>query len=65
MPVNSPKVFLHKGFYARRMQIRKNGEFVSKTPDHRDFFVKIYMAFCLTSKNFTVSTKQRKQTYAA
>jgi len=47
------------------MQIRKNGEFVSKTPDHRDFFVKIYMAFCLTSKNFTVSTKQRKQTYAA
>jgi len=29
------------------MRIRKNGEFVSKTPDYRDSFVKIYKAFCL------------------
>jgi hypothetical protein len=42
-----PKAFLHKEFYASRMRIRKNGKFVSKTPDHRDSFVKTHMVFCL------------------
>jgi len=43
---NSPKAALQKGFHIRRMRIRKNGEFVSKTPDHRGSLVKILMAFC-------------------
>jgi len=43
---NSPKYAVQKGFHIRRMRIRKNGEFVSKTPDHHGFSVKILMAFC-------------------
>jgi hypothetical protein len=47
VPGNSPKVCFHKKFYTRRMRIHRNGEFVSKTPDHHVSFVKAHVAFCL------------------